>query len=478
MSTTDTLEKPEAAAEEKTEKAVSARPGSALGPTIPDDPEHDEMVLSDIPRGEQKWGWGIAFGFFVVALGFAAFAPVDAAVHAQGSIAVAGNRQTVQHREGGIISALMVREGEHVEKGQVLIELAPADVGAQAASLLSQMISLEAQRARLLAEYQGGGIVTPAEFSALEPEARIEAEAALARQRTELSARRATLSRQKGVLAQRTAQLNQQIVGLRGQKQAADIQREKIAEELEGMRSLAERGFASKTQLRALERSEAGLEGQQASLTAGQAQAVEQIGEARMQAAGLDSEYIERVTRELRDVENALSDVKPRYIAARDRLAGASIRAPASGEVVGLSIHTVGGVIAPGQAVLDVVPDAAPLVVEAQISPADADDLEIGQKARVRVVALREMNTPVLDGQVTRVSADRLVDQKTGVSYYTAQITVPAEEFARLREIKGAKDSLRAGLPVEVMVPLHKRTLLQYIAEPLTGIFWRSFREH
>jgi HlyD family secretion protein len=438
-----------------------------------------EEVLSDDPKRERRWGWTIAIAFFGVLGGFSLIARLDAAVYAQGAIAVSGNRQAVQHKDGGVVSALHVREGQKVRAGDVLIELAPADVGAAAASMQSQLIGLQARRARLIAEATHlGTVAMPIEFANLAPPAKLEADRAMMLQRAEMAARRTSLARQKAVLNQRAAQLNQQIIGLRGQAASTEDQRRLIGEELVGIRSLAERGFASQNQVRALERSEAGLAGQNANLTAGAAQARAQIGETRAQAQSLDSQFDEQIAQELREVELALADLLPKYAATRERLAGTSIRAPASGQVVGLNAFTVGGVIAPGQAVMEIVPDAAPMVVQAQISPADADDVHLGQATEVRLVSLSGANVPTLHGAVTAVSADRLVDPKSGYPYFTAQVTVPAAEFAKVRKIKGAETSVRVGLPVEVLVPLRKRTAFQYMTEPLTRVFWRSFREH
>ena len=234
---------------------------------------------------------------------------------------------------------------------------------------------------------------------------------------------------------------------------------------------MAERGFASQNEVRALERSEAGLTGQGANYSAGAAQA-------REQAQSLDSQYDEQIAQELREIEVTLADLLPRYAATRERLAGTVIRAPASGQVVGLNVFTVGGVIAPGQSVMEIVPDAAPMVVQAQISPGDADDVQVGQPTDVRLVALHGANVPTLHGSVTAVSADRLVDAKSGMAYFTAEITIPPAEFAKVRRIKGVEKSVRVGLPVEVLVPLRRRTAFQYMTEPLTRVFWRSFREH
>ncbi|HKX21637.1 MAG TPA: HlyD family efflux transporter periplasmic adaptor subunit [Rhizorhapis sp.] len=177
-------------------------------------------------------------------------------------------------------------------------------------------------------------------------------------------------------------------------------------------------------------------------------------------------------------MEYALAELLPKYNAAKDQLERTRIRAPATGTVVGLNVFTVGGVIAPGQRLMDVVPDKAMLVIEAKVSPNDADDLVIGQKAEIRFAGLHERELPILAGQVTRLSADSFQDERTGESYYTAEVTVPPAELKIIQDVRGRNFALRSGMPVQVLVPLKKRTALQYAFEPLTQSLWRSFRQH
>jgi HlyD family secretion protein len=168
----------------------------------------------------------------------------------------------------------------------------------------------------------------------------------------------------------------------------------------------------------------------------------------------------------------------PKYRAAADQLERLRIRAPVSGTVIGLSIFTVGGVIAPGQTLMDIVPDKSDLVVGARVSVDDADDLRVGQQAQVRFLGLHERNMPIIMGRVTRLSADALADEKTGESFYTAEVRVPADQMQKLKQIRGSGFELRAGAPVAVLVPLKKRTALQYALEPLSETMWSAFREH
>jgi HlyD family secretion protein len=430
------------------------------------------------PARDIRIGLIIAALFFVGLLGWAAFARLDAAAVAPGQLVVSGQRQTVQHRDGGVVADIAVREGDKVREGQILIRLSGAEVRAQERALAGQTITLLAQRARLQAEAEGRStIVPPPEFASLTGVDRLDATRALQVQQGQLRTRAAVLSAQRGVIGQRTAQASSQGRGYSRQVVAVDDQLRLIDEELNALRGVAERGFVSKTRVRALERAKAELEGQRGQYAATVAQTGGQQGETRLQILEAQSAYYERVASELRDVENALSEARPKWAAARDQLARIDIRAPATGTIVGLTVFTRGGVIAPGQKLMDIVPDRAPLTVEAKLSPADADDVRVGQRAFVRFSTLHEKSLPALNGIVNRVSADSLSDELTGEMFYSAEISVPLSELSKIDALRGS-NTLRAGIPVGIEIPLRKRTALEYAFEPLTAAIRRSFTEH
>ena len=435
--------------------------------------------LDDDPEREIRLGLIIAGLFFILFLGWATFARLDSAAYAMGRLAVSGQRQTVQHREGGVVGAIHVKEGQRVAKGQALLELAAADVRAQERALASQLINLKAQRARLQAEQLGTSlIVWPAEFAGMTGEDKKDADDAIRLQLAQYRARTSVLSAQTGVLRQQTMQVNEGAQGYRRQMMASAEQERLISEELDGLKEVAEKGFVSKSRLRALERARADLIGEREQYSANVAQSFAAAGENRLKQLEAEKSYKERSATELRDVEFALSELLPKYHAAKDQLERVRIRAPASGTVVGLSVFTVGGVIAPGQRLMDVVPDKAILIIEAQISPNDADDLVVGQEAQIRFSSLHERGLPTLTGHLTRLSADSFIDEKSGQSYYSAEITVPPSQIRLIQDVRGRSFALRAGMPVQVLIPLKKRTALQYAFEPLTEALWRSFREH
>ena len=212
-------------------------------------------------------------------------------------------------------------------------------------------------------------------------------------------------------------------------------------------------------------------------MTAEMARAGEGMGESRMQSLSLRQNLMEEIAVDLRDTEGKLQEVLPRLVSIREELRRATVRAPATGQVVGLTVFTVGGVVAPGQTLMEIVPENKALVVQVQISPTDASDLYVGQAVQVRFPSVHDRTLPLLSGEITTVSADSFADERTGQSYFRAEVEVSPAELARVRQSIG-KGRLRAGLPVEVVVPTRKRTALQYILEPLSGTFWKSLREH
>ena len=437
-----------------------------------------EQAIDDA-SGDVRFGMIVASLFFVLFLGWAAFAPMDAAAYANGQLVVSGQRQSVQHRDGGVVSVINVKEGQRVKKGDLLIELAAADVRAQERALAAQMINFQAQRARLEAELNGSSIISwPAEFSQATGAKRAEVDEAIRVQSNEFRARRSLLVAQSSVLGQQSAQANESAVGYRSQMISSAEQERLIQEEIDSLKEVAAKGFVSQTRIRALERAKADLAGKRGQYQASVAEARASAGGGRLRQIEAQKTYRERASSELREVEFALGELIPKYRAARDQLERLRIRAPASGTVIGLNVFTVGGVIAAGQTLMDIVPDKADLVAGVRVAVEDADDLRVGQKAQVRFLSLHERNMPIIFGQLTRLSADALFDEKTGMSYYTAEVRVPHKEMASVESMRGGDFALRAGAPVAVLIPLKKRTALQYAFQPLTDTMWKAFREN
>lgn len=388
--------------------------------------------------------------FFIGFGGWAAFAPLDAAVVAQGVVVVSGNRQTVQHRDGGIISRLAVREGDQVQQGQILIELGATEVVAQARGLLSQVVDLQMQRARLTAEQTGAHTMErPAEWASLAPEERAEAEAAFERHEREVSVGRS------GAWSEYDAR----IAGYRGEIASLNRQESLLNDELAGTRELAEEQLVPLTRVRALERSLAEIQGR------------------RSELSGQIAATLQERNQELRRVEARLAELAPQLAGAREQLEQTRLRAPVAGTVVGLAVHTEGGVVRAGERLMDIVPIDQELLIEAQVRPDDADDLEVGQVTEVRITAFGGRNLPIVHGAVQQVSADRFTDERTGAAYFLAQVSVPREELSRLEAGQSGSRRLRAGLSAQVIIPTRQRTALQYLLEPLNQVMWRSLRE-
>ena len=440
-------------------------------------PRFEAIAAPDDPKRDIRIGAGIAILFFVVLLGWAALTPLDAAVRAPGVITVLGNRQSVQHPTGGVVTAIHVREGQDVRQGDVLIELSAPETLAAERALTSDYFMLLAQRARLLAEQAGQpSFEVPVEFAGVSGRDRQLAIAALSMQRGEMAARRAALSAQQSVLSQRERQLREQQSGFSAQRSSVVQQRKILGDELSGLREVAEKGFASKNRVREMERADAQLEGQQAAMAAEMARTGEGMGETRMQSLSLARDTLQQIATDLRDTESKLSEVLPKLVAAKEQLQRAQIRAPATGRVVGLTVFTVGGVVPPGQTLMDIVPDHKTLVIQAQVSPQDADDVYPGQVAQLRFESVRDRSLPLIPGTVKTISADRFTDEKTGHAYFRAEIEVQPADLKRIQGLLG-RGQLRPGLPVDAMLSVRKRSALEYILDPLTGSFRHALHE-
>ncbi|WP_245863757.1 HlyD family type I secretion periplasmic adaptor subunit [Caulobacter mirabilis] len=417
-------------------------------------------------------GGAVIVAFFVFFLGWAALAPLDAGAYAEGQIAVSGNRQAVQHREGGVVTALHVAEGDSVRRGQVLLRLASGELRAVERGAASQAYALIAQRARLTAERDRlEAIPTPAEFGDLSGDDLVLARESLRIQRLQFDARRSGRSTETGVLNQRVAQLNEQIGGYERQMVSNRDQQRLIQEELTGMRRLAAQGYAPLTRVRALERASVQLDGELGSLKSQVARSREAIGEARLQASAVSTRMNEEVADQLRQIDVQLNELRPRIAELRAQIARTEVRAPASGAVVGLTVFTPGGVVQPGQTLMEVVPRDASQVIVARVNPNDVDNLQVGMSTEVRFPGLREANPPTIRGRLVRISADSFTVERTGAAYYRVEIVIPASE---LKALGRAADSLRPGAPVEAVILLRKRTALAYLLEPLTKSLWRS----
>jgi len=434
-------------------------------------PMSDRRHVDD-PYREIRFGGGVIAAFLMIGVVWASIAPLDAAVTTSGVVKVTGERQKVQSLDDGVISSLGVTEGAHVKAGQLLLSLSTDDARSAERSLAARVIGLQAEIARLQAEQSGAAsIALPADFGRYTDDDKQLADHAMALETAQLRARRAALSAQQAVLRQRIAQVGDQIGGARVHRQAVEQQRSLLQTELDNLQGLAAKGYASKNRVLEMQRSAADLDGSAGELASESARLTGSAGETRMQILQLQSQELDQNTTRLRDAQTELRTLAPQWTQARMQLARTQVRAPVSGTVVGLAVHTVGGVAMHGQTLMEIVPQDRDLTIEAKVPVTDVNQLYAGQKARLRIAAVHGRNVPVLQGMVTRVSADSFTDEHTGQSFYTMNVSVSAAEMARLVAAEGQAGTLRPGNPVQVMVTTRSRSALGYWLEPLTQTF-------
>jgi HlyD family secretion protein len=407
-----------------------------------------------------------------------AMAPLDAAAVAPGRVTVSGHSQAIAHREGGTVSAVRVSEGQRVKAGQVLVELAPEDVGAQAKALSYQVISLEAQKARLTAELEGlPRIAWPDSFANETGEDRLAVSEAEEIQQAQFDADLGSLRAQQAINARRVASVSEQIRGAQTQLDANAQQEDLLGQQLTGMRTLAAKGYASLNSVRALERSAADLSGAHGQLAANIADYHQQIAAAELQSRDLERQHSVSAAASLRETQDELNALTPKLEAARDQLARGTLRAPVDGVVTGLNVFAAGSVVAPGQTLMEIVPLNPTLVVSTRVAAADVQGLHAGQSADVRLSSPIGRTAPILHGKLTLLSADSFADERTGQSYYSAEVSVPKAQLERFDHAEGAAADIRPGVPVQVMLPKEKRTALEFLFEPLTQALWGAFRQ-
>lgn len=415
-------------------------------------------------------GLMIVLGTFGLFGGWAALAPLDSAALAQGVVTVESYRKTIQHLEGGIVKELHVRDGDLVLKDDVLLQLDDTQVKAQLEIVRGQLFTAKALEARLNAEKESNKTIEFSELltSSNDPRA-IEA---MDSQVNTFDARKSAREGEIKVLRQREEQLRSKVKGLKALQRSKKSLLASFAEETNDFRDLLTNGFADKQRVRQLERDSARLEGEIAELASNLAGTEIQIGETKLQVLQLMKQFQTEVADQLAEVNAKVFDLTERFDALSDTLRRTVIRAPESGMVLGMTIHTVGGVVQSGGPILDLVPQTGSLIIEAQLSPADIDKVSVGQMADIRFSVFKSINTTIIEGEVLAVSADRLVDKQSGVPYYLIRIRITDKGYETLGDLK-----LLPGMPAEVLVNIGERTLLEYLLQPATDAFARSFIE-
>ena len=403
--------------------------------------------------------------------GWASTAEISGALIAPGSIVVESSVKKVQHPTGGVVGEVRAHDGDHVKAGEIVVRLDDTVTKANLAIVTKNLNGLLARAARLQAEQQGlDKVVFPAAL--LDHASDPDVKDVMASESKLFEVRTTGRAGQTAQLRERVTQLKEEIAGLTAQAQAKDQEVALVNKELVGVRQLYDQHLVQLTRLTTLERDGARLAGEKAQYVASTAQAKGKITETELQIIQIDKDMVSDVSKDLRETNDKIGEFIERKVTAEDQLRRVDIRAPQDGIIEQSTVHTVGGVIQAGDAIMLVVPQADDLQVEAKVNPADIDKLQIGEKTLLRLSAFNQRTTPELTGAVIRVSPDVTTDQRNGQSYYTIRVSMPPDEIAKLGEVK-----LIPGMPVEAFVQTGDRTMMSYLIKPLKDQLMRAFRE-
>ena len=408
----------------------------------------------------------LAFGVFGI---WSFFAPIGSSALAPGVLVVKTHSKTVQHLDGGIVHKIHVSNGNIVKKGETLISLDDTQTKAQLEIIRGEMIVLKMQRARLIAEKD---LQQTVQFS--EDVFKNDSRTLQAREGQVLvfAARKTVYEGKVAVLAQRVSQLESQRKGMLAQLVGKKALLASYQEEQSDLRALLEEGFIEKNKLRDIERRFASSQGDLGELIAGIASIEMKTGEAKLEVLQVKKDFTESVINQLEEVNAKIYDVEERFIALTDKQNRTIIKAPVDGKVMKLVVFTEGGVIAPGGAIMDIVPEREELMIDAEVSIMDIDRVKAGLLADVRFSVFNQAITPEVEGEVLTVSADRLVNEDNGMPYYLAQVKITQESQEKLKGFV-----LQPGMPAEVFINTGDRTLFEYLTQPVSNAFARALIE-
>ncbi len=433
-------------------------------------PPREEHVDTDTSLQKYVWFGGLMIALLMGGLGgWSLLAQVSGAVVASGTVTVESSRQSVQHPDGGVISELLVKAGDQVKAGQLLARLDGTIDGADLNAVVKQLDELKARRARLNAEAENADhIAFPASFAdrQTEPELR----RVMGGQQTLFEARRDAKASQQALLEQRVLRFEKEASGVEAQRDSEVAQLALYEKELSALKKLYDKGYVALTRVLALEREAARVNSTIAGRDAEIARAQNGADEVRLQIIRENRSAQEAALLELRDVEARIAVLDERRIAAAERFKRVDIRAPQSGTVLALNVGTVGGVVRPGETLMEIVPNGDDLVIEARVPLETINKVAAGSRSTVRLSALDQQSTPELTGEVTWVSADSVADERTGARHYLARISLASEPAAENLD-------LVPGMPAEVFIQTSARSPMSYLLKPLTDNFARTFRE-
>ncbi|WP_416423044.1 HlyD family type I secretion periplasmic adaptor subunit [Pseudomonas sp. App30] len=427
----------------------------------------DEVPTSD--RNIRRLGMGIVFVTFGIFGGWAALAPLDNAVFGSGQVTVQSYRKTVQHLEGGIVKELLVHDGQLVHKGDPLIVLDQSQVSAEYESAHSQLIAARVKEARLRAERDDLPAMPQVPFDGADSQ---RAQEALEGEAHVFNARRNSRLGEIAVKKERVGQLGQQITGLEAMIRNKQGMAQSYVGEIRELKELLAQGFVDKQRLLDQERKLDSLKAEVADHQSSILTTRLQINETQLEIVQLTKNFNSEVVKDLADVQSQVFDLQEKVSALKDKLTRIVIRAPEEGMVLDMKVHTVGGVVSPGTPLMDIVPESSQLVVEAHVGLNDIDRISLGKTADIRFTAFNNATTPVIEGTVTRISADRLTDDRTGDPYYLVRVALTEDGLKKLGERK-----LLPGMPAEVLINAGSRTMLQYLLRPAHNMFAKSMIE-
>jgi HlyD family type I secretion membrane fusion protein len=454
---------------------TQATPSRALALSQPAPRRYQPAVRPEKPRSDVRriivWGCALLVLQFCGAGVWATTVPLRSAVVAPGFIKVHSKRKAVQHLEGGIIKSLFVRENDHVKAGQLIARLDTTQIEATLGSLETKFFADLAMEARLSAEQVGAeSILFPGELQ--ENAGRATARIAMQTQETEFAARLTAIDGERKQIDQKMLQLADTIRGLESNTKGAEQQLVLLQEEIADTSHLLAKGLARKPRLLALKRAEAETIGQISRNAASIAETRGKISELEDRRRQLGLNQSQDIAKQRHATSEAIGDLRHRIAALRDQLKRSELRAPESGKIVGLNSRDLSAVLAPRETLLEIGPMEDRLIIEATLRPADREEVYTGQTARVRVHALNIRRRPMLDAKITAVSADALVDAKTGVASYTAEL-----ELDTSTPTASYHSSLLPGMPVEIFVETGERTFAEYLLQPMVLRINRAFRE-
>jgi HlyD family type I secretion membrane fusion protein len=434
-------------------------------------------ALAEPPPPSANWRQAVWVGYAVTVLGFgllaiwALLARLDGAALASGVIAVESNRRTLQHLEGGIVRDILVRDGDQVQEGQVLIRLDQTRTDAQGDLYRNQMTMFLAQEARLMAESENRSTLAfPPEVMARASEPAIKP--AIVDQVRQFENRRATLMRNQELAEAQVAQVRKEI-----EQNAVDLETwrstlKNIDRELQPLRGLLQRGLVSLARVTTLEREQLRVAGLIGSGELQTTKLREKLNEAELRQKQVRQDYFSEASTQLLEVRRQLNEARQQIIVAADQQRRADVRAPIAGTVQQLRVFTIGGVVRPGDPILDLVPLSDTLVIRAKVSPLDVDRVSPGMRAELRFPAFRYFGSEVIRGEVKSISRDRLLENEGRDAFFAAEVAVDKNSIPA--EIAGR---LSAGMPADVIIPTGARTVMSYLLAPILERINTSMRE-